>query len=747
MPASGRATLAVVVCCYTEERWPLLVAAIDALHVQTRPIDEIIIVVDHNDALLRRVRDAQLGVTVVPNDEARGLSGARNSGVRAARGEVVAFVDDDVVVAPNWSERLAAPYADPAVLGVGGRILPMFEEGVPRWLPPELDWIVGCTYQGHRASIGPVRNLIGANMSFRRDVFERIRGFRSDLGRAAANGAGCEETEFCIRATRDLGGVVWYEPAAVVSHYVPVSRTTREYFRARCFGEGVSKAQIARLAGHERGLASERKYVRSTLPHAVGRELLAGVVGRRTGAFARAAAIVSALAIVSAGYFWGLLALGWRNGETEGGAPFEPFRVAEVDVDAPEEIRRTRSSAGLPYRRALVLVRRHGAPTALLEMDLHEGALDREVMRAAVGEARTKEAEQPAQLAPRRRPPETPPLVSVVVATCDRPEALLKTLDSLLACQYEPFEVIIVDNGSTEGNAADAVTRVAANDPRVRYVREERRGLARAHNRGLQVALGSIVAFTDDDVVVDRRWIEAIVTAFGDDEEVACVTGMILPFEIETETQEWIERAFGFGKGLATRRFDLDGHRPDDPLFPFTAGTFGSGANMAFRSTTLRAIDGFDAALGAGTPAAGGDDLAAFYDVVARGGALVYEPSAIVWHTHRRDYGALRTQAFRYGVGLGAYLAHVVFTDPRALVRVAPRLRDGVRHLVHEDSTKNSRRPATFPRELVWRERAGVLRGPLAYLRSRRLARNDGWIFIPPETGTTASQARAEGKT
>src|SRR5436190_15123251 len=155
-------TLSVVVCCYTEDRWPLLLAAIDSLRNQTRPVDEIVVVVDYNDALLERVRVADLGAVVVPNDEPRGLSGARNTGVRAAKGNIVAFVDDDVVVTPTWAERIMSPYRDPAVLGVGGRILPMFEEGVPRWLAPELDWVVGCTYQGHRASIGPVRNLIGA---------------------------------------------------------------------------------------------------------------------------------------------------------------------------------------------------------------------------------------------------------------------------------------------------------------------------------------------------------------------------------------------------------------------------------------------------------------------------------------------------------------------------------------------------------------------------------------------------------
>ena len=149
----------------------------------------------------------------------------------------------------------------------------------------------------------------------------------------------------------------------------------------------------------------------------------------------------------------------------------------------------------------------------------------------------------------------------------------------------------------------------------VRYVREGRPGLARAHNAALPHVTGEVVAFTDDDVEVDPHWLRRLTDGFADP-RVGCVTGMIFPAEVETPAQAWIEAHAGFGKGFERQVFDLDEHRPDDRLFPFTAGRLGSGANMAFRTSVLLDLGGFDETLGVGTPARGGDDLAAFYDVI-----------------------------------------------------------------------------------------------------------------------------------
>ncbi|OPC83617.1 hypothetical protein B4N89_24140 [Embleya scabrispora] len=267
-----RPTLTVVVCAYTMDRWDDLTAALGSLRAQDEAPAEIILVADHCHELAARASAAFPDVTVLRNRGRRGLSGARNTGVEGARGDVVAFLDDDAVAEPDWTMRLLDGYADPNVLGVGGRIRPNWDTGRPTWFPAEFDWVVGCTYRGMPEQAAPVRNLIGANMSFRRSVLLDVGGFRTDLGRVGTRPLGCEETELCLRAAaRHRGGVLGYEPAAVVRHRVPAARTTWRYFRARCWAEGLSKAAVSRHAGTGRALASERSYLASTIPRALVR--------------------------------------------------------------------------------------------------------------------------------------------------------------------------------------------------------------------------------------------------------------------------------------------------------------------------------------------------------------------------------------------------------------------------------------------------------------------------------------------
>ena len=259
------------------------------------------------------------------------------------------------------------------------------------------------------------------------------------------------------------------------------------------------------------------------------------------------------------------------------------------------------------------------------------------------------------------------PLVSVVVATRDRTTSLARCLDSVLASDYPAFEVVVVDNDPTsDATAALVASRYA--DRSVRYVREDRRGLAAAHNRGLEAAAGSVLAFTDDDVVVDRHWLAAIVEGFELTDNVAAVTGLIQPGELRTRAQVLLEQHGSFAKGFEPRIFDLDAHRPADRRFPLATGQCGSGANMAFRADCLRRLGGFDPALGTGTTARGGDDLAAFFDVLVSGQRLVYQPAAVVRHWHRDHDSALTTQAYGYGVGLGAYLTDAVVRHPGVVI-------------------------------------------------------------------------------
>ncbi len=470
MSHPSRRTLSVVVCCYSLARWELLQSAIASLRDQVRPIDELILVVDHNDLLYERLRASLVDATVVVNDGRRGLSHARNAGVRATTGDIVAFLDDDVEAAPSWSHHLMQPYHDAEVLGVGGRVVPRFESERPRWLPQELDWVVGCTYVGHRASRGPVRNFIGANMSFRRSVFDAIAGFRSDLGRTEAEPAGCEETELCIRATREVGGEMFYEPDAIVHHFVPDTRATREYLRARCLAEGRSKATIARIVGRRRGLASERSYVTHTLPRAVGREFTDLVFLRRRGALARIRTIIEAVVFTTTGYV---------RARFTTRASFDPVFVTEIDVDHPVDIRPGLDRSGQPYRRALALARRRGRPLGVVECEVPDGGLPRARVKELIAFAGDAPAEPSltSSVDPALHST-TSPFVSVIVATHDRPDALYRCLESLARLDYPSFEIIVVDNCPTSAETAALVTRFAQSSRPVRYVREDTPGLA-----------------------------------------------------------------------------------------------------------------------------------------------------------------------------------------------------------------------------------------------------------------------------
>ncbi|MFI6445775.1 glycosyltransferase family 2 protein [Kitasatospora sp. NPDC050543] len=313
-------TLTVVICAYTLDRWDDLCAAVESVRTQQRQPAEILLVIDHCPELARLAARLLPAARVMENCLRQGLSGARNTGVAAASGEVVAFLDDDAAAAPDWTAHLLAGYRDPAVLGVGGLVRARWESGRPRWFPPEFDWVVGCTYRGAPASACAVRNFIGANMSFRRAAILDAGGFSTRLGRIGSKPLGCEETELCLRiAQRNPDAVLYYEPAAAVRHHVPASRTTWAYFRARCYAEGRSKAVVAQLAGPGAALATERGYLRRAVPAALAQSL-------REARPRTAGALVSGVGITTLGYLTGRLALVRPAARRAAPAPEFPVR-------------------------------------------------------------------------------------------------------------------------------------------------------------------------------------------------------------------------------------------------------------------------------------------------------------------------------------------------------------------------------------------------------------------------------------
>ncbi len=313
------------------------------------------------------------------------------------------------------------------------------------------------------------------------------------------------------------------------------------------------------------------------------------------------------------------------------------------------------------------------------------------------------------------------PMVSVVVCTRDRPDSVVTALRELAAVRYRAFEIVVVDNAPRTDATERAVRAAFEGDPRVRYVREPRPGLSCARNRGVAEASADIVAFTDDDVRVDPHWLEGIARGFRAAPDVACVTGLIATAQLENAAQLYFHLREGWGTECERRIFDLAENRDESPLYPYSPGIFGAGANFALSRTVLKELGGFDEALGAGTASGGGEDLDMFMRVILAGHRIVYEPSAIVSHVHRTDLAELTRQMKAYGSGLTAALTATVVKSRRARLEIPLRVARGMLRLFTlNDRVKDN---PTLPPGLMRQELIGMLWGPWLYSKGRRRAR------------------------
>jgi glucosyl-dolichyl phosphate glucuronosyltransferase len=289
-------TVSVVIAAFSSERWEWLREAVASVAAQASPALETIVVIDHNPDLLARAR-RELGDVVIPNAGARGASGARNTGVAHSRGEVVAFLDDDAAATRGWLGRLRAHFADPGVVGVGGRLDPLWATARPRWFPGEFGWTIGVSYTGMPERTARVRNVWASNMAVRRAAFAAAGGFREDFGKVGTVSRP-EDTDLCMRVT---DGAWVYDPACSVSHRVPAQRTRFRYFLVRCYNEGRGKAGLAALNGAGTSTSEERGYATRVLPRAILRSLGEALRGDGAGVL-RGAAIIAGLAVAAAGF-------------------------------------------------------------------------------------------------------------------------------------------------------------------------------------------------------------------------------------------------------------------------------------------------------------------------------------------------------------------------------------------------------------------------------------------------------------
>lgn len=412
-----------------------------------------------------------------------------------------------------------------------------------------------------------------------------------------------------------------------------------------------------------------------------------------------------------------------------------PVLTAQVELSASIEPIDGRRPNGGRYGWAVVLVRLHGAPMGSVTMPVPEDGLSGEAIRGlAEAELATEIAEHwaadgagDASARAEADPPclrsaasflEKAPPLSVVVATRDRPELAVACVSSLLAMRYPDKQIIVVDNAPSSDATARLIAQNFAGRREVRYVREDRRGLSLARNRGLRIATTEFVVFTDDDVVVDPGWAAALVRPMVEDARVACVTGLVLAAELETRAQLWFEE---YGGGYSYRRqvHELGGSEPESPLFPYFAGFLGGGGpSMAFRRKVLMGIGGFDPALGPGTPTRAAEDLSTFIEVLLGGSRLVFEPAAVAWHLHRRTYEEFRQRVFWYSGGLTACLTSMAVRNPRRVPDIALRVFRAARMMLDPRLSANRKTRPSYPSELRRVELLGWACGPFWYVRS-----------------------------
>jgi glycosyltransferase involved in cell wall biosynthesis len=331
-------------------------------------------------------------------------------------------------------------------------------------------------------------------------------------------------------------------------------------------------------------------------------------------------------------------------------------------------------------------------------------------------------ATEPAFLARRREVLATAPHITVVICTRERPGALARCLDSLLAQRYPAFTVLVVDNAPVTESTAEVVRSAARRGP-VEYLREPKAGLSFARNAAVAAAPNRILAWIDDDEVADVNWLAEVARALADHPAADVVSGVIVPAELETQAQLWFEQFGGHSKGRGFRPdvfSPATAHR-QSPLYPLPP--FGTGANMTFRPGVIERIGGFDTALGAGTPAMGSEDTLAFTQVLIGGGTIVYQPSAVTHHYHRRDFDGLHKQMVGYGAGLTAAYTSLLLHRPGLLWPLLKLAPGALRDLTGSDSLRVATLKDDFPRDLLKANRRGMIAGPRAYLRGRRAAR------------------------
>lgn len=260
-PLPSSATVRIGIPTHDAKRLPLLERSLSALFSQGVSSASLIVAVDNNPVLQQYLASNWPQATIVATS-GRGVSAARNTILhQAPETDILLYLDDDVLPQPGWLDHMVSTLRLPGVAAVGGRIVPDYEPGAAT-LPPELLWLVGCTYFGHPPTRGPITRPIGATMGFRRRALLRAGGFDMRYGPVGIRKTNSnEELALAQQIHLHFGPhSIWYEPDALVSHFVPAARCTWRYLLERSWVEGTSKSEVQHSSAHSL-MAHDRTYL------------------------------------------------------------------------------------------------------------------------------------------------------------------------------------------------------------------------------------------------------------------------------------------------------------------------------------------------------------------------------------------------------------------------------------------------------------------------------------------------------
>lgn len=690
--------LTIAVC--TRDRPTQLQRCLATLQPQINKQSELLVVASAptSDAELHLARE--VGARFV-REVRPGLDVARNTAVRHAKGEIIAFIDDDVLVGENWLTALQAAFADETVDCVTGRVLPTgLDTPAQRHFEARFSFDRGphpdrFTKNDQRSwfPIHPYHLGTGCNMAFQRRVFDRIGLFDEALDAGMPTGGGGDLDIF--RRLLLAGFTAVYDPTLLVYHeHRPTAAATRQQFLAYgktftalmskvWFEEPTLKGQVSRLCRQQAVLLLRHVWQRLTnRPDSVPLGLTF---------------------LEAAGNFlgpWAYLQARYRA-KTGQQQNWPAAEVTTVDCD-----HKTLTDIPNPTKNDLLLVFKAGqrpletkylhAPGEIVSQHrLQQLSKNLELPDSSAGGSEQNE--------------QTTPSLAVIVCTRHRPDALRACLSSLVGIRPFLTQLIVVDN-----SANPTQTAVIAAEFDAQFLHEPRPGLCRARNRGLAAAQAEVVAYLDDDVVVTADWLATLTAVYAQNKTVAGVMGLVLPAELETVEQQLFEQALGgLGRGFARRQFLGAAERQEAPQL-------GVGANMSFRRRALQKIGGFDEALDPGSPAQAGGDIDIFYRLLQAGESLIYEPAVFVWHRHQREAGAARRLSAAYGRGTAAAYAKWGMQGDWTAVRMLLGL--WLRYYPQQLWTALTRSDCLTP-ALAWAGWRASWRGPWAYWQGRRQLR------------------------